>query len=819
MTGEIRGQSEDQRAFVGRKAELRQFAGLVEACLESGQGQSVYVRGEAGIGKTRLVEEFRAMALERAFACHTGLILDFGIAKGRDAVRAVVRSLLGIAPGSGKEVRRAAARQAMAEGLLAPEREPFLNDLLDYGQSPQWRGVYDAMDNETRNRGKRETVVELVRAVSARTPLMVVIEDLHWADGITLAHLAALTATVGEAPVVLMMTSRIEGDPLDAAWRGSTGGSPLLTMDLAPLREAEALEMARGFMDATSRFATSCVQRAEGNPLFLEQLLRSAEETADGAVPGSVQSIVLARMDRLDAPDKQALQAASILGQSFGLDALRHLLNDAGYSCDGLIAHYLVRPEGGDYLFCHALIQEGVYNSLLKARRRELHGRAAEWFSGRDAVLRAEHLDRAEDPAAPLAYLEAAQGQAEEFHYERASTLAGRGLELAMEQPDKFALTCFQGQMRHDLGSVPESIAAYEEALASAADDTQRCRAWIGLAAGMRIIDKYDEALEALDNAEAAAEANGLSNELAQLHHLRGNIYFPLGNLDGCLEQHELALNYARETESLADQARALGGLGDASYMRGRMKTAHSHFRRCVELCREQGLGRIEVANLHMCGWSGMYLNELQRALQDAMESAEMAVKVSHYRAEAIANSLIGFITGELFGEYARAKGHFERGLVLARNLKAKRFEANNLCNLGSVVFANGERSRGLAYVEEALQICRETAMHFVGPWVLACFARVTENAQKRREALREAEKVLKEGCVGHNFFWFYRDAMQACLNAGEWDEVERYAAALKEYTRPEPLPWSDFYIARGRALAAHGRGERGEGLTQQLNE
>ena len=82
---------------------------------------------------------------------------------------------------------------------------------------------------------------------------------------------------------------------------------------------------------------------------------------------------------------------------------------------------------------------------------------------------------------------------------------------------------------------------------------------------------------------------------------------------------------------------------------------------------------------------------------------------------------------------------------------------------------------------------------------------------------MAEAEKLLGGDCVGHNYFWFYRDAMQACLNAGEWDEVGRFAAALEAYTRPEPMPWSEFFCARARALAAHGRGERGEALAQQL--
>jgi len=99
----------ERSAFVGRRAELRQFTGAVEACRETGHGEVVVVRGEAGMGKTRLVEEFTAIAVDRGFAPHKGLVLDFGVGKGQDAVRAIVRSLLSIAPGSGKEIRVQAA--------------------------------------------------------------------------------------------------------------------------------------------------------------------------------------------------------------------------------------------------------------------------------------------------------------------------------------------------------------------------------------------------------------------------------------------------------------------------------------------------------------------------------------------------------------------------------------------------------------------------------------------------------------------------------------------------------------------------------------
>jgi predicted ATPase len=151
-----------------------------------------------------------------------------------------------------------------------------------------------------------------------------------------------------ERSLVLAMTTRFEGDPLDRNWRAASHGTPLLAIDVGPLLQDEARVLAGGVIDTSHRFARECVERAEGNPLFLEQLLRNARESEGGAIPPTIQSLVLARMDRLPTRDKLALQAASVIGKRFTLDGLRFLLEDESYRCDTLITTDLVRPESGD---------------------------------------------------------------------------------------------------------------------------------------------------------------------------------------------------------------------------------------------------------------------------------------------------------------------------------------------------------------------------------------------------------------------------------------------------------------------------------------
>ena len=796
-------------AFVGRRAELAQFDGVLQGVGERGRGQVIFVRGQAGIGKTRLVREFQSIAEGRGFACHRALVLDFGTGEGQDAIGALVRSFLSVPAADTGEVRGAAARSAQAMGLIESEQEVFLNDLLNTSQPPELHAIYDAMNNTVRSRGKQLTVASLLKGLAGSKALLVIVEDIHWADNHTLEYLATIASATAESPVLLVLTSRVDGDPLGPEWYGAIHDAPLMTLDLAPLSRDEASRLATEFMASSPALARRCIERAAGNPLFLEQLLRGAKETQDGKLPATLQSLVLARMDQLAPRDKAALRAASVIGQRFSLDALRELLDQPDYECAGLVQHYLVRPEGPDYLFAHALIREGIYGSLLKSQRREKHLAAARWFAGHDLALSAEHLERAGDAAAPGAYLEAAQERSALYRHDQALQLVERGLPIASEEADKFRLICLKGALLRELGSVAASLEAYRAALDVAGGEAERCRAWIGLAEGMRLSDDYDEALDALDQAESLATKHELSLELARLHYLRGSLFFPLGRIEACRAEHQLALENARTSRSPEWEARALSGLGDAAYAGGRMITAHGYFSSCLELCRMHGFGQIEAANRFMVATVRIYVNELEGALEDALESAELAARVGHKRAEIVSRLTAGWVQLDQ-GALALAREQAELGLRITHELGAKRFQPFLNETLARISLAEGDRAGALYLLRGALAETREGgAMNFIGPWLLGTLARTTDDPEARRAALVEGEEVLAGGCVGHNYYRFYQAAIEACLHDRDWKEAERYTAALAAYTDAEPVPWADFYIAWGRTLAAVGRDPR----------
>jgi tetratricopeptide (TPR) repeat protein len=289
-----------------------------------------------------------------------------------------------------------------------------------------------------------------------------------------------------------------------------------------------------------------------------------------------------------------------------------------------------------------------------------------------------------------------------------------------------------------------------------------------------------------------------------------------MGNIEGCLEQHGRALDFAREAGSPESEARALGGLADAEYARGQMRTANGHFQQCVALAREHGFGRIEVANLSMRGVTRYYLGELESSLEDILASAEAAARVNHNRAEMIACLCVHYCALEI-GDWLLLKEYTERAAILIKRLGARRFEADCLHFQARGYVEEGRRMEALEILREAVAISRDTGIAYCGPRVLSELALATDDPEERVRAIEEGEAILKSGAVAHNYFWFFRDVMEAALNIGDWNATESYAQALEDYTRAEPLPWSDFFIARGRALAAFGRGGRDAATIDEL--
>jgi tetratricopeptide (TPR) repeat protein len=237
------------------------------------------------------------------------------------------------------------------------------------------------------------------------------------------------------------------------------------------------------------------------------------------------------------------------------------------------------------------------------------------------------------------------------------------------------------------------------------------------------------------------------------------------------------------------------------------MASAYRNFNCCVELCRAHGYGRIEVANLSMVGHCLFYLNRFDEALQRSREAMALARRVGHKRAEIIAANAVRMLSFMLDADAANA--NVARILELARLIGARRFEAEAMVAQAAILALAGRRTEALDLTQRGVDAARQSGIQFLGPDLLGQLASLTDDDALRRRSLAEGEELLHAGSVGHNHLRFNRHAIEASLNAEAWDEAERYAQALEDYTRPEPLPWAEFWISWGRALAAYGRDAR----------
>ena len=802
-------------SMVGRVTERAQLAALLENCVATRRGHAVLVRGEPGIGKSRLVAELCRMARTDGFACHTGLVLDFGMAEGRDAVREIVGSLLDVSPSAGPDARSNKVEAAVGRGLCTDEERPFLYDLVDLPLPETCRGIYQAMDSVARQRGRAKVLNRLVAAASQVTPVLLCIEDLHWADKMTLSYVAAILQGVGRLPVVMALTTRSDGDPLDAAWRASLPDCPLVTLDLAALNAEEAIALAGGLSTTSNRFAQRCVERAGGNPLFLEQLLRTANDS-DDRLPSSLHSLVLARMDRLPERDRTALRVASVIGQRFSRELVGELAGLPDYDCAPLLAHHLVRVDGEDFLFAHALIRDGVYASLTRARRNALHVAAGAWYGERDLALRAEHLDRGESPDAPQAFWRAARAQAVALHPERALALADRGAALAQAPRDICALNLLRSELLREIGDGKLAGEASHAALAAAHSPAERCAAMVGVAASHRLTGEVDAALATLAEAETIAAAAGLAEDLIAIHYLRGNLHFARGRIVECRGEHAAAFAGATALHDPEWEARTVSGLADADYAEGLLRTAFERFSHCVALCDAHGYIRISIPNRVMIGHCRIYLNEFDAALQDMTLAADDAVRVGNRHAEMFALQSCGMMLTAC-SRYAQAEPYQNRARDIAQSLGARRYLAAILAHHAEVLHSRGAVDEARRNLEEALALSRETGIGFSGPIILGLLMLCAVDDPTRQRHAAEAEAVLAAGCISHNYFSYYRYAIEAALDRDDLAAAMHYADALEAYTHEEPLPYSDVLIRRARTLATLKRHPRDPACLAEL--
>jgi DNA-binding CsgD family transcriptional regulator/tetratricopeptide (TPR) repeat protein len=561
-------------ALVGRLPELER---LEEQCRQAaaGRGATVLVAGEAGIGKTRLVTELVARASAAGTQPLVGRCIDL----------------------VGAEVPYLPVAEALRP-LLAREE---LRELLGSARELRWLLPGTVLGEEpTRQRGGAprsqlgllEELLVLLDTAAAAEPVLLVLEDLHWADRSTLDLVALLAHNLDERRVLLVGTYRADELPADHRLRrlvtGLLRAGVATRLELGPLdrEEVEALLLSRGRARLEPALTEAIVSRSEGNPFFAEELLAAAGQ---GGVdlPRVLRDLLLQRVAQLDPKTHDMLRVAAAAGRDVPYPLLRSVVDapesELRQALRGAVDHGVLVGDqaAGTFRFRHALLAEAIYGTLLPGEREDLHGRLAaelaRWPQPVVAELAQHWAAAGRAPEALVASVAAGREAEAVFGLAEALRHLQRALELWDLVPgaaelaglDLAALLEWTAELVDQTGAGPEAVELIRRAVALVVDDPVRA-ALLHESLGRFLVTSgsYEAGLAAFRAAVDLVPAEPVTPERAHVLAALGNALMLGWRHAESRELCQQALELARQVGARRPQFRALGVLGvDLAYL------------------------------------------------------------------------------------------------------------------------------------------------------------------------------------------------------------------------------------------------------------
>jgi predicted ATPase len=364
--------------FVGRARELADLEALL-AQVENGQGHVVGIVGEAGLGKSRLVHEFRQRLHGKRWTYLEGRRLSYGRAIPYLPLLDLLRHNCGITEADGPEVITAKVHLSLREVGMAPDEwTPYLLHLFGIQDGTEPLAVLSPEAIKART---FEMIQHMSLNGSQRQPLIIAVEDLHWIDTTSETCFAMLAEGLASAPMLLLGTYRPGYRP---PWLEQSNVTQVALRRLTPEDGLAVIRSILPHEHLSDQLVQTILAKAEGNPFFLEELTQAVLESGDFraniAVPDTIQGVLMARIDRLPEMSKRLLQTASVLGREFSLRLLDAIWRGPG-RCEPLLLelkrleflYERIGAEEPSYVFKHALTQDVAYASLLTTRRQALH--------------------------------------------------------------------------------------------------------------------------------------------------------------------------------------------------------------------------------------------------------------------------------------------------------------------------------------------------------------------------------------------------------------------------------------------------------------
>lgn len=732
-TGEV-DRSQPQatgRVLVGRQAELSRLEKVVVQT-QAGQSCILVLEGEAGIGKSRLVEEFVQMIRERGLSGLMGTGSNIEQRTPYRAWRDVFTSYFDLEGVEDPKERRrrieAHVRDAAPELM---ERVPLLEDMLDKVTFDR-NAFIASLDTQQRHESLVSLLLSLLRAWAAERPLVLVFEDAHWLDILSwdLTVQAARAFTVARVPFLLLIVMR----PLEntaARQEAHVLAKTLADMEqtehlvLATLSQTETVALAAARLGLRpealpEKVAELVYSRADGNPFFAEELVYFFRDhgliaiTGEGptaqcliqgdlnqaaqTLPDTIQGVILSRIDRLSPENQLTLKVAAVIGRTFMYTALRDTLGEHMQVTDRLLGTYLEdlsqldltpleAPEPElSYIFKHIITQEVAYETLLFAQRRQLHRTVALWYESKygfapdhpgenESVLPllAFHWHQAEETARERYYAGlAGHWAASQYANTEAVGYLTRALELTSES---------DLDARYNLLIAREAVNDLRGERQAQAND---------LAALMQIA-------EAMNNNERL-----------------GHVYLQHANYAEVISDYPLALVSIQKTVDLAAQANAVTleaegytAWGKVLWRQGNFDAAQAALERALPLSRRVNDRKAEAQSLSYLGRVYLYQGNHAAASTQYQSALDLYQAIGHKQGEADSLNDLGTVYQDL-GDLSAARNYYERALTIYRATGDRRGQTFDLSNLGTLYCDLGDYEAARNYHEHALKLRQE---------------------------------------------------------------------------------------------------------------
>ncbi len=696
--GSVRGIEGLYAPMIGRDGELERLRQTVTAMLNSETGRFVIVHGEAGIGKSRLISEFKSAVSQLPIQLLEGASLVFRKGVAYWLFQDAFFHMLELDVETSKSECQIRLREHIEHVL--PERVddilPYLEHFLSLPLSdPNASRRIEFLAADQLQQQIFLSVRDILIADSNLRPIVLILEDLHWADEGSLQLIDYLLDSLVKNPIAIVAVSRSfsEGKLVDITQRASDllrlRFTDLPLKSLSPDQADRLLSQLTSIHDMPESLRNDIVHRASGIPFYLEEILRmlmdrnllvreeghwqlkKAIDLKNLGVPDTLEGLVLTRFDTLEPVQRHILKVASVIGRTFTRQLLVGCLpnleeDESKMALSVLLEREFILPDpspGGEYMYKHVLVSETIYSTLLKRERKELHGLVANTIESasfdnleNQIDILARHYFWSDYKDRALHYLIlAGQKAGRNFNTSQSQKYFEDALLVLVEAhptPQQIVqVYSGLGDARALAGDYPAARAAYQQAakaIQSAQDSNPETACELQRKIGMTFERQgdYDQALKCLEDAKQVLQRAGVNSpaELSQILNDTGWIFFRRGRLDEAENFLVQAQTLAEETTRLEVVSSIYNRLGGVYFQKDRLKEASDFAAKSLSLRKEigdiPGVAR-SYNNLGLLSWKRGFWDN---ALLNFKRSAEYQVNLGDAEGIIELNSNMGLL-------------------------------------------------------------------------------------------------------------------------------------------------------------------------------